>query len=124
MTLVPPRHLFDIEILFDIREFCGKLKVASGEKTPGESLYGREPVPRCPFISMPFCGVNAMPLSLQDLLDRARNAIERREDCVYDIAHEQGQIVANVEHMTWFITLVAVWFTQNVKRWSHLEVLQ
>lgn len=64
----------------------------------------------------------ASKLTLSDLLDRARKAIEDREDCVYDVAVNNGQMLDNVAHMTWFITAVAEWFTANVKRWQHLTV--
>lgn len=64
-----------------------------------------------------------MPLSLEDLLGRVNRAIERREDCVYEVATEQNQILANVENKIWFVAAVACWFTQNTKRWAHIDVL-
>ncbi len=46
--------------------------------------------------------------TFDELLDRAEQAINNREEIVYDVASESGQIVGNVAHMRWFRNAVAV----------------
>lgn len=58
--------------------------------------------------------------TVDDLLARARSAIERDESFVYDVAAETGQIVDNVKHMPWFVEVVANWLIDNTGRWSRL----
>ena len=42
-----------------------------------------------------------------DLLQAAREAIEREDEVCFDVASEHGQQFANVRHMTWFVEAVA-----------------
>ncbi len=56
-----------------------------------------------------------------DLIQRAKNAIERREACAYEVAQDHNQMIENVAHMAWFIREVACWFTLKVNRYSHLR---
>ena len=56
-----------------------------------------------------------------DLIQRAKNAIERREACAHEVALNHNQMIDNVAHMTWFILEVAAWFTLKVNRYSHLR---
>jgi len=59
-------------------------------------------------------------LTTEDLLARAKSAIERDEDFVYDIAADVGQMVDNVKHMRWFVEAVANWLIDNTGKWSRL----
>ena len=63
-----------------------------------------------------------MKATLRDLGDRAYQAIEKKEEFVCDIAIENGQILDNVSHMTWFRKQVAFWLINNVQKYSHLEL--
>lgn len=62
------------------------------------------------------------PLTTVDLTNRAKKAIENREDCAYEVAIANGQILDNVAHMQWFVIMVAVWFQTNVKRWANVVI--
>lgn len=46
-------------------------------------------------------------MNVENLLAQARIAINRREQFVYDVAGESGQMVDNVGHMQWFVKAVA-----------------
>lgn len=61
-----------------------------------------------------------LAVTVDDLLARARSAIERDERFIYDVAAETRQMVGNVKHMRWFIEAVANWLIDNTGRWSHL----
>ncbi len=61
-----------------------------------------------------------MAATLQELADRARQAIEREEDFVFEVAGEACQMFDNVKHMRWFRVAVALWLTENVHKWEHL----
>jgi hypothetical protein len=58
--------------------------------------------------------------TLAELMARAKAAVERREQFVFDVCAEYGQIYGNVKHMRWFRRAVAKWLTENIKRWAHL----
>ncbi len=58
--------------------------------------------------------------TVEDLLARAKSAIERDEGFIYDIAANFGQMVDNVGHMRWFVEAVANWLIDNTGRWSRL----
>lgn len=45
--------------------------------------------------------------SLEKRLEQARRLIEKDDMLIYDVASRQGQIVANVKHMRWFLEAVA-----------------
>lgn len=44
---------------------------------------------------------------LEARLEKARKLIDRDDELIYDVASSQGQIVANVKHMRWFVEAVA-----------------
>jgi hypothetical protein len=44
---------------------------------------------------------------ITDVLNAAREAIERKDAVCFVVAAEHGQIFANVKHMTWFAEAVA-----------------
>lgn len=58
--------------------------------------------------------------TVDDLLARARSAIEQDESFIYDVAAETGQMVDNVKHMPWFVKAVANWLIDNTGKWSRL----
>lgn len=63
----------------------------------------------------------AAPYSqLEDLRERAVNAIEKKETLVYDVASETGQIVGNVCHMRWFRLAVMRELAASSRRYAHL----
>lgn len=45
--------------------------------------------------------------TIEDLMKRAKVAIEEDEPVIYDVAANEGQVVNNVKHMRWFIEAVA-----------------
>jgi hypothetical protein len=47
-------------------------------------------------------------------------AIERGEECCFDICDDCGQMFDNVKHMQWFHMEVARWFKDNVKEYAGL----
>ena len=59
--------------------------------------------------------------SRNQLVERARPAIERDEAFICDVAAEYGQIVGNVRGMCWIVGAVANWLIDNTGRWSNLE---
>ena len=58
--------------------------------------------------------------TLDDLMARARSAIENKEAFIYDVASVTGQIVGNVAHMRWFRLSVAQEIADTTKKWAHL----
>lgn len=62
--------------------------------------------------------------TLEDLKQRAKSAIERDEDFIYDVAAEHSQMVGNVKHMHWFKKAVMIALTETTAKYSHLEVAQ
>ncbi len=60
-------------------------------------------------------------ITQDDLLKRARKAIDDREMFVYDVASEQGQQVANVVDTKWLLYRVANRLIQDVKKYAHLQ---
>ena len=61
-----------------------------------------------------------MKKTLAQLEERARNAIERREEFIYDVASESGSIVGNVAHMHWFRLEVMRHLASESPSWEHL----
>lgn len=49
-----------------------------------------------------------------DWIARARRAIERDTNDVYDCASHYCQIVGNVKHMHWFVQALAKWLAGEV----------
>jgi hypothetical protein len=62
----------------------------------------------------------ARKATLDDLLARAVDAIERDERVVDDVAGEFCQIADNVKHMTWFKQAVARQIAADTARYRHL----
>jgi hypothetical protein len=58
--------------------------------------------------------------TLSDLRDRAQKAVEQDESFIYDVAVENGQILANVKHTEWFINEVCICLCNDYKKYSHL----
>lgn len=63
-----------------------------------------------------------MKKTVDELVAKAKKAIENKEQFVFDIADNNGQIVDNVKHMTWFIDAVADQITLDVKAYKHLHI--
>lgn len=59
--------------------------------------------------------------TLEELIDRSKRAIERKEILVFDVASESGSIVGNVAHMRWFICAVADALVATTDKWSGLQ---
>ncbi len=53
-----------------------------------------------------------------DLLRRARRAIERDEHFIYDVAANCGQLVGNVRNTQWFLQEVALWLVEDTARYA------
>ena len=63
-----------------------------------------------------------MKATLEDLENRARLAIARREQVCFDICADLGQIFRNVKHMDWFLKTVMEEFVDTTKKYRHIEV--
>lgn len=64
-----------------------------------------------------------MAPALEDLRDRALEAIERRETVVCDVASETGQIIGNVCHMRWFRLAVMSELAASTRTYCGIEVV-
>lgn len=62
-----------------------------------------------------------MKKTLQELAKRAKDAIERRETFIYDIASENGQIVGNIANMRWFRLAAMREIASTDTRYHHLQ---
>ena len=60
--------------------------------------------------------------TIRDLMQRARSAINRDEEIIYDVAAEYDQQVGNVKHMRWFLMAVAEEIIVTNSKYSHLNV--
>lgn len=58
--------------------------------------------------------------TIEQLITRARAAINSDNDLIYDVASESGQIVGNVKHMHWFVMAVAKEIACRTKKYAHL----
>ena len=59
--------------------------------------------------------------TINDLNQRAKKAIEKDDDMIYDVALELNQIAGNIKRMRWFRLQVMLWITRNTKTYAHLE---
>jgi phage terminase Nu1 subunit (DNA packaging protein) len=60
--------------------------------------------------------------TIQDLLERARLAIENHEVVALDEAADKCQMIDNVGHMTWFVQRVAAEIAAKTKAYQHLTI--
>jgi hypothetical protein len=67
-----------------------------------------------------FLMVTKMIITIKTLSERAKQAIEKRENFIYDVASETGQIVDNVAHMKWFRLAVMREIANSTKKYQHL----
>lgn len=60
--------------------------------------------------------------NLENLYSRAKSAIERDEQIIYDVADNHGQIVDNVKHTIWFTLAVMQELIDTTKTYAHLNL--
>ncbi len=59
-------------------------------------------------------------ITIENLKTRARNAIEKDEHFIYDVAAEHGQMLENVKHMDWFLIEVCRCLCNDYQKYQHL----
>ena len=62
-----------------------------------------------------------MQLTHKTLLKRAQKAIDKREELVYNVCAEHGQMLDNVKDMKWLLVAVANELIMTVKKWEDLD---
>lgn len=59
--------------------------------------------------------------TLDQLKERAKQAIMREEQVCFDVTDDTCQMFGNVRHMRWFLAAVMLELTKTVKGWEHLQ---